>query len=347
MLGPKRDKLPPNRLQQLCAGQLPDYAIDVAWSGDGTQIAAAAVSGPIHILEPNSNNVQLKLVGHGFGTTAIAFHPKQQLLASVGQDGKVRVWDTITGAEQSVQQGGAAWVERVAWSTDGKYLATAAGKIVRIWDGTTFEMLREYTGHAATIADIAWQKGKPILAVVAYGGIHIYDPEQPDALHHWEWKGSPLNVAWAPNGKMLAHGNQDSTVHFWYAATGEDLHMSGYSAKVRAISWEFSSRTLATSGSDSVCIWDCSGKGPAGSTPKMLAGHEATITALAYQHSGFLLASGDEAGRFCIWQPANRTPMIGAATFEDTEITALAWSPDDKLVFVGTAFGATAVFRVK
>ena len=66
-----------------------------------------------------------------------------------------------------------------------------------------------------------------------------------------------------PTGRFIATGNQDSTVHLWITETGKDLHMSGYSTKVRELSWHANSRFLATGGGPAVVVWDFSGKGPA------------------------------------------------------------------------------------
>jgi WD40 repeat protein len=341
----KRDKKPANRLAPVWKGTVPDHAIDLAWSPDGTRLAVAAVSGPVHLFD-TAGRVVHELSGHGFGTAAVAFHPTQPVLATCGQDGKARLWDTVIGQERATFDCGAAWVDRLAWSLDGTLLATAAGKKVRLWNLATGEMVREYAGHGSTVADLAWRPDTNQLAVAAYGAVAVYDPEQTEPLRKYEWMGSALRLAWSPNGALLAHGNQDSSVHFWYAETGGQLHMSGYPSKVRELSWDFSGRYLATGGGDAVCVWDCGGKGPEGTTPRMLQGHAEPLTAVAWQRRGYLLASGDRAGRVILWQPANRTPLIGGATFEGTEISAVAWSPDDKTLAVGSGAGGVAVFKV-
>lgn len=346
MLG-KKDKKPANRLAPAWRGGVPDHAIDLCWSPFGKQLAVAAVSGPVVVFDGSTGKQLHTLSGHGFGTTAIAYHPADEdTLATVGQDGKARIWSTLTGEVRFTLDGGASWVERLAWSLDGNILATAAGKKVRLWNRKTGEQLREYADHGGTVADVAWRPGTNLLAVAAYGAVSVYDPAQPDAVRKYEWKGSALKLAWAPNGGMLAHGNQDASVHFWYADSGKELHMSGYPSKVRELSWDFSSRFLGTGGGDAVCVWDCSGKGPEGTQPNMLAAKGSTVSAVAWQRRGFLLASGDDEGRLMLWQPANRTPLIGGATFEGTEITGVAWSPDDKLLAAASGAGAVGVFRV-
>ena len=346
MLPGKRDKKQANRIAAVWSADVPDHVIAIAWSADGALVAAAAVSGPILILHVGTGTTTRTLAGHGFGTAAVAFHPREPVLASVGQDGKVRLWDATFGSERVALDGGAKWVERLAWSPDGRLLATAGGKKVRLWDFTTGELVREYDKHGGTVADLEWQPGTGRLAVAAYGGVSIYDPTDAEPVDAFAWKGAPLKLAWAPNGKLLAHGNQDATVHFWYADTGRDLHMSGYPTKVRELSWDFTGRFLATGGGPSVCVWDCAGKGPEGTTPKMLGSQAGTLTCVAWQRRGFLVASGDDAGRVCLYQPANRTPLVGGATFDGTDISTLAWSPDDKRLAVGSGAGKVGLFQV-
>ena len=156
-------------------------------------------------------------------------------------------------------------------------------------------------------------------------------------------------MAWSPDGKLLAHGNQDSTVHFWFAESGKELQMSGFPSKVRELSWDCTSRYLATGGAPVVCVWDCSGAGPEGSKPQMLLedDSESAVTGLAWQRRGFLLASINNDGHIRLWQPANRKDqLVGTDRFPDAEASTLAWSPDDKALAVGSGVGGLAVYRV-
>lgn len=327
---------------------LTDHIIAVAWSSDGKHVAAAEVSGPISVFDSGGKLLHT-LPGHGFGTTAIAWQPGGNLLASAGQDGKVRLWDTIAGSETAAMAGGAAWVETLAWHPSGGLLAVGAGKKVRVW-GIAGDLVRELPPQAGTVMDLAWQPGANLLTVLAYGAARVYDPATSDQpARAFEWKGSPLKMAWSPDGKVLAHGNQDATVHFWYAASGADLQMYGYPTKVRELSWDFTSRYLATGGGEMPCIWDsqAGSNGPEGSKPQMLEGHEDVLTAVAWQHHGYLLASTGADGRLILWQPGNKkAPRIGQFRFESSAASTFAWSPDDRLIAVGSAGGTVAIFRL-
>ena len=102
-------------------------------------------------------------------------------------------------------------------------------------------------------------------------------------------------------------------------------------------------------GSAAVCVWDCGGKGPAGTKPQMLLeeSDELPLTAILWQRRGFLVAAAGRDGRVRVWQPANKkAPLVGEDQFPGAEASAIAWSPDDKLLAAGSGSGAVAVYKL-
>ncbi len=345
-----------NRLRPVWQGPVPDHVIGVSWAPDSARLAVATVSGPITVFDANSGKVLHQLKGHGFGTAAVAWNPNPgtgDLLASVGQDSKVRLWDAASGREVQALDAGATWAEKVVWHPSGQLLASAAGKKANVWAvaNGSGELVRELPPQAGTVMDLQWRPGTNLLTLLAYGAVTTYDPvRSAEPAKVLAWKGSPLALAWSPDGKILAHGNQDATVHFWYYDPARDLQMYGYKTKVRELAWDFTSRYLATGGSPVVCIWDCQGgpNGPENTKPVMLEGHDerSSVSALAYQARGFLLASAGLDGKVFLWQPTSRRgAQVGEFAFDGGEASALAWSPDDKSLAAGSGAGAVAVFR--
>ncbi len=321
-----------------------DHVIALAWSPDGSVVAAAAVSGPITLFDMTNGAVRHTLPGHAFGTAALSWRPKEPFLASAGQDGQVRVWNTTDGTVAHELAGGAAWVEHVAWSPKGDFLATAAGKKVKLW-GSDGAPVRDYPPFASTVSGIAWSaRGKEFVAS-GYGKVNFYRPDGADAVNAFEWKGSILGLAWSPDGKMLAAGGQDATVHFWYVKTGDDLQMSGYPTKVTAVSWDATSRYLATNGGEAAVVWDCSGDGPAGSKPMMFERHKHLVAALKFQHRGPLLASGCGGGILAVWYPGGAKKIQAEADFGEG-VSAVAWSPGDGRLLVGGDQGGVGLYTV-
>ena len=336
--------MPAPKLIRKWQAALPDHAISLGWSPDGKMVAAAAVSGPVHIFDAESGERRHELPGHGFGTTAVAWQPNGTILASAGQDGKIRLWDATAGKELASLAGGAAWVEKLSWSPAGDYLATGAGKKLRLWkpDGT---LVREYPPLTSTVADTAWRPGSTDLTSASYGNVSVWIPEGDLAKRVFEWKGSVLALAWSPDGKYIATGNQDATVHFWIYKNGQDLQMYGYLMKVRELAWDPTSRYLATGGGNLVTVWDVSGKGPEGSKPLQLIAHDddAMVSVLAYQKAGPLLASGGTDGLLSLWQPGGAKRALATAKL-DAGVTQVAWSPSEFRLVAGTEAGTVAMF---
>lgn len=334
----------PPTLAQRWLANLEDHIIAVAWSPDGSTLAAASIAGPIVLFDASSGNRKHDWNGHGFGTTHLAWQPNGKLLASTGQDGKVRLWDTQAGKEAIALDAGAAWVERVAWSPRGDILISAAGKKMRAWNDRG-ELLRVYPDQPSTIADVSWAPKAREFAVAGYGGVSFFNTDSDEQRTRFDWKGSVLTVAWSPDAKFIAGGAQNCSVHFWYMKSGKDLEMTGYPLKVRELSWDFTSTYLATGGGNLVTVWDCTGKGPAGSTPISLELHEEPLAALAFQSRGPMLASGCEQGILALWFPGSWKRALTQAKFA-SGISQLAWSPSNTRLAVGGDSGAVAVYAV-
>ncbi|MBI3821235.1 MAG: WD40 repeat domain-containing protein [Planctomycetes bacterium] len=330
------------KLAKLWEATIDGHVVSLAWSAPLGLIAAASADGPITLFDAKTGQIRFNLLGHGFGASCVAWSVDGQHLASAGQDGKVRLWNPANGQQLKEMPGGAAWVERVAWCPTANILASAAGKKLRLWnlDGA---MIRAYPDHPSTIADIQWKPNDAILASAAYGKLFFWSPEQQNAVREFGWNGSMLAVAWSPNSKHIAVGGQDSTVHFWVLATGDDLQMAGYPTKVRELAWDPTGRYLATGGGPVSCVWDFSGKGPAGSTPIQLDAHKDNITCLTYQHRGALLASGGEDGVVALWQPGKQQGALALAR-HPSAISQCVWSADDRQLAVATAEGGVLLY---
>ena len=337
---------PKPSLKPVWRTHIDDHPIGLAWSPDGKKLAVAGVSGPITLFNGADGAVQHMLPGHTFGTMAISWHKSSRLLASVGQDGKVRLWDTRTGSQTSEMAGGASWVERVAFSPAGDWLVSAAGRKLRLWNATG-ELSCEFPDANSTITDIKWRHDGKRFAVTAYNGVVLYGPTRAEPLRRFEWQGSSLTLEWSPDGKHIATGDQDSTVHFWLVESGQDLQMWGYETKVLELAWSFNSRYLATGGGTQAVVWDCSGKGPENTKPVMLEGHRDLIKHLKFQRRGMLLASGGKDGLLAIWKvEKKKTVMLADAVFK-APIAGLDWSPDDRRIAVSDESGTLSIAAVQ
>jgi WD40 repeat protein len=326
------------------AAQLDDYVIDLAWSSDGAVLAAASAAGPVTLLAASDGARSHVLGGHDDGTNAVSWQPGRRVLATGGQDGSVKLWDAEAGQHLGTAALGKAWVEHLAWRP-GKAtptLAAAAGRKF-VYLNADGSVRHEFKEAPKTITAIAWHPEGACCAAAYFGGVCIWDGDDAVIQKEYPYANGIQCLAWSPDRRWLVSGNQDPSVHLWMPESDVELQMSGYETKVKHISFDSAGRWLATSGSSDACVWDCSGAGPEGREPAMLP-HKAPVCGVAFQRSHGLLATASQDGGVMLWSPERRQPMRAAVQMP-ASATALAWSPDDRLLAIGSEKGVVYVLK--
>jgi WD40 repeat protein len=346
ILGFATSKLAPKtrekRLESAWKETIDDHVISLAVAPNGKQIAAAGVEGKIYLLDA-ATGAKNEIGAHGFGAKMVSFSRDGKFLTSAGQDGKIKLWNAENGALLKTLEGGAAWVETVKWSPRSDIFVSTAGKKIRLWNASG-DLIHEYPEQNSTVADAAWSPASEKFVTACYGGLTEWRAADTIPVHKYGWKGSTLVIAWSPNGKYIATGDQDSTVHFWITRTGKDLQMYGYPTKVKELAWDATGRFLATGGGGFVTVWNCE-PSPEGTTPMQLKGHENYLSCLAFQPAGLLLASGDLDGKISLWHVGQNGRFQSAARLGG-EIACLNWLPDNRNIAVGAADGTVALISV-
>ena len=364
------------------AATLEDYVIDLAWSPDGSLLAAASAAGGISLFGTADGAVRHVLAGHENGTNTIAWKlggqavPSEATLAgrpedspdvlvSGGQDGCVRFWDAVSGRPTAEAKLGSAWVEHLAAMAEAPDAASrtqghppclfaAAGKKLFALraDGSVAHAFPDAPKTITALASftpresVATTPAAPSrLAAAYFGGVCIWNTDTLAADKELPYGNTIHALTWSPDGRWLVAGCQDNAVHLWVPAEDLELHMSGYETKLRELSFSQDSRWLATGGGRDACVWDCAGAGPEGREPLLLP-HDQRVVAVAFQHRHGLLATAAGGGEFSLWSPTRKNPLVASARMP-AAATKLAWSPDDTLLAVGTEKGAVYVFKVE
>src|SRR5262249_42513962 len=142
-------------------------------------------------------------------------------LVSASDDQSAQVWEAITGKQLHSYGGHKGPLLTVAWSPDGKYIASAGeDKTVQVWDATTKELITKYEDHSDKVHCVAWS---PDGHYLASGGkdcklrIKDFDKvhEERSFLRklffpHYGHKTftshkGPINaLAWSPDSKRIA-----------------------------------------------------------------------------------------------------------------------------------------------
>jgi WD40 repeat protein len=305
----------------------------------GRDVVVGLGSGELVLLDGATGARRWSQSAHPGGV--LALDARDGRIVSAGQDGRAALRDASGDvlAEVRSTDRRAPWIEHAVLGRGARSFALGVGATVQLHDDSG--ALSFAAPMASTVAALAFRPDDGALAACAYGGVRIWSL---DTLEHRDlsWKGSLLSLAWRPDGRIIACASQDSSVHFWRLPTGADSQMSGYPGRIRVVSWDGRGELLATSGDETLTLWDFSGRGPEGTRPIQLAGHLTTVTCAAFHPRRGLLASGSSCGEVRLFHPRGGRAPIAAVELEE-EVTTLGWSDDDLLV--GTAEGTMVALR--
>jgi WD40 repeat protein len=243
-------------------------ALVIAPGGDF--IASRGTDGTVCLWDPATGKQR-----HEFrtpaGTTAIGFAPDGRTIALGNADTTIRLCDTATGRELRKLKGHVNGVAIVAFSPDGKTLASRGrlDNTIRLHDVATGAELRQIAiqlknnafpaGQAVVVrARTATRSpsgllfspdGKQVASVVtglssargapsgaAAGTLTLWDVTTGKEVRRIELPADTgiTGFAFAPDGRTAATANTDGTVTLWEVASGKERGRLGKSAGARA-----------------------------------------------------------------------------------------------------------------
>jgi WD40 repeat protein len=253
-----------------------------------------------------------------------------------GDDGKLIATDAQGEHQILATDDKRRWIDRVALGPDGA-VAWSAGKTAHVLnrkgEARSFEA-------PSTVAGLTFFPKGFRLAVAHYNGATLWFPNaagaKPETL---EWKGSHLGVTISPDGKFLVTTMQESMLHGWRIADAKHMRMSGYSARVRSLSWSAGGEFLATSGSEQLILWPFDGKeGPMGRQPKMLAASQSRVAVVACHPRQTVAAVGYADGAVILVR-IDDGALIQVKAAGASPVSALGWDENGQTLAFGTEAG--------
>jgi WD40 repeat protein len=250
------------------------------------------------IWETQTGKELLTLNGHRLGVYSVDISADGKRIASASNDQVVQVWDVQTGLLLFSGSG-----TSVAFSPDGKSLATVSGKGLKVLDAQTGkEILSMNAVAGGPFHSLKFSPDGKRLACANSKAITVWDVQTAQLLLTLETASS--YVAFSPDGKRLAGEAEGNTLRIWNSHTGLVLlTLKGHTQEVTGLAFSPDGKRLASCSWDkTVRVWDTL----SGHELLALQGRGGNRNAVAFSPDGHRLAAGSNENGIVVW---DATPL--------------------------------------
>ncbi len=299
-----------------------------------------------------------RINGPPMAVLSVAVSPDSRQFALGGGMGpgphKIDVRALGTGESIRTLPGHRGTVFSIDYSPDGDRIVTAglkgnppdATSTLKVWSAETGVELLEISSSARRLGNAMFLPGgEGILASGTEDGgsyLSLWKATRRQAASLTIRQGlatAASSVVFSPDGKLLASGGHDKTVHLWDTTTGVELRgLMQHADAVQDVDFSPAGEQLVCASGNDVYLWEIK---QAEKQPIVLHGHRRTVHGVAFSRDGERVVSGSADGTLRIWN-ARTGGEFRTISGAKAAVRGVAFAADDQRVV-----GACADHKVR
>lgn len=281
-----------------------------------------------------------------FRPLCVAYSPDGAWLASGDSDGQIKLDATATDVKRNLVDHGPREVWSLAFSHDGKWLATAVNQrgfrlyevpptpFAEMVDGRSKPPVFELPAEAREARSVAFSPDYKTIAVGMDKVVYLWDMDAGGKQRSMcsAQNGMVSCLAFSPDGETLASASRDGQVVLIAVTDGfvkGFRHLQAHENGATCVTYSPDGKLLASAGHDgTVKLWN----GQTADLVRVLEGHSKGVTFVAIHPNKPLLASASLDGTVRLWDTSTGNLRQILRGHED-EVHGVAFSPNgDTLV---------------
>jgi len=327
--------------------EMPDLAGHNAWvssvafSPDGRILATASADQTVKLWEVGTWRITGTLKGHLYEIWTVAFSPDGKTLATGSKDGAVKLWSTAPNHSKNTRLPLPSNLAQISFSPDGHAFVTMTRDGTTIlWDAPSLREQASLRVSMSNVSGIALSPLKDRLLAIGGqdGNISLFDVESKRAAGVLQGHvGAVGDLAFSPDGKILATVGDDRTLRLWDVAGRRERITLEHNMNPAWSLLRFSSTgdiLGACLGDFTVTLWDIANRQKLG----VLQGHKAEVLGVAFSTGEKWVATASNDGTAKLWNLETKK-SLRSYKGQLLGLTAVSISPDTQRLVAGTGEG--------
>ena len=284
--------------------------------------------------------------GSNLPLESVAISPDGSKVATARVDEGVSIWDVSSGKrlhDWHQRDQGRNFVH-VAFSPDGKVLATTMTDSVGLWDVETGKLLGAIPVAAPLIALAFAPDGKTLSVGNGRSIVTICDVEQRKVRAECVGHTNQIwCVTYSPDSRMVASASWDKSVRLWDISTGQlRFKYTEHDDRVRWVSFSPDGRMVASISNDAIVVKEI----VTGTTVARLTeiGKQGGANALAFASDHRTIVSGNWNNEIICWDLATGKSYLRRNGKHGPWICGMSLSADGRRMVTGSSDGMAVVW---